>query len=77
MPVKVSPKFWGEHMGMPDHQAEIRQQEVPRADRQASGLMTFSAGPRSFLRYGYGDLDSNESVIYSLYRGFRGRYERT
>ena len=29
MPVKVSPKFWAEHMGMPYHQADIRDQEMP------------------------------------------------
>jgi hypothetical protein len=26
LPVKVSPKFWAEHMGMPYHQADIRDQ---------------------------------------------------
>ena len=31
MPVKVSPKFWAEHMGMPYHQADIRDQEIPKA----------------------------------------------
>ncbi|MBI4903503.1 MAG: hypothetical protein HY820_07710 [Acidobacteria bacterium] len=55
-PVKISPKFWAEHMGMPYHQADIRDQEVPKAGRAATGLMKFSAGSRSFLRYGYGDL---------------------
>ena len=29
MPVKVSPKFWAEHMGMPYHQADIREPERP------------------------------------------------
>ena len=28
--VKVSPKFWAEHMGMPYHQADIREQELPQ-----------------------------------------------
>lgn len=56
MPLKVSPKYWAEHLGMPYHQAEIRDQERPRPDKPATGLMKFSAGSRSFLRYGYGDL---------------------
>ena len=27
----VSPKFWAEHMGMPYHQADIRELERPAA----------------------------------------------
>ena len=55
MPVKVSPKFWAEHMGMPYHQADIRDQEIPHG-RTATGLMALSSGARSFTRYGYADL---------------------
>ena len=44
MPVKVSPKFWAEHMGMPYHQADIRDQEMPKAGHRDSGLMALSAG---------------------------------
>ena len=29
MPVTVSPKYWAEHMGMPYHQADIRELERP------------------------------------------------
>src|SRR5258708_33213835 len=56
VPLKVSPKFWAEHMGMPYHQADIRELERPKAGQQGSGLMRLSSGSRSFLRYGYGDL---------------------
>ena len=56
LPVTLSPKFWAEHMGMPYHQADIREQEQPKPGQTASALMKFSAGSRSFLRYGYGDL---------------------
>ena len=55
-PVNVSPKFWAEHMGMTYHQADIRELERPKAGQKTSGLMKLSAGSRSFLRYGYGDL---------------------
>ena len=30
LPVKVSPKYWAEHMGMPYHQADIRELERPQ-----------------------------------------------
>ncbi len=38
-PVKISPKYWAEHLGMPYHQADIREQERPRAGHAATGLM--------------------------------------
>jgi hypothetical protein len=55
LPVVVSPKFWAEHMGLPYHQAWIRPTELPERER-GDGLFSRSAGARSFLRYGYGDL---------------------
>jgi hypothetical protein len=69
-PVKISPKYWAEHLGLPYHQADIRAQEWPRAD--ATGLMKFSAGSRNFLRYGYGDLlreDRKWGVFYRVWPG--------
>ena len=71
MPVRVSPKFWAEHMGMPYHQADIREQEMPKG-RTATGLMALSTGSRSFTRYGYADLlreDRNYSVIFRIWPG--------
>ncbi len=71
-PVKISPKYWAEHLGMPYHQAAIREQERPRAGREATGLMKFSAGSRSFLRYGYGDLlreDRKWGVLHRIWPG--------
>ncbi len=72
VPLTVSPKYWAEHMGMPYHQAEIRELERPRAGRQASGLMRLSSGSRSFLRYGYGDLlreDRQWGVVHRIWPG--------
>ena len=72
MPVRVSPKFWAEHMGMPYHQTDIRQQEVPQEGRTATGLMALSAGSRSFTRYGYADLlkeDRRYSLIHRIWPG--------
>ncbi|MBI1785954.1 MAG: hypothetical protein HYR60_00105, partial [Acidobacteria bacterium] len=72
MPVKLSPKYWAEHMGMSYHQAGIRELERPRPVRQATGLMKLSAGSRSFLRYGYGDLlreDRRWGVLHRIWPG--------
>ena len=72
MPVKVSPKFWAEHLGMPYHQADIRDQEAPKAGHRDSGLMALSAGSRSFTRYGYGDLmreDRRFDVLWRIWPG--------
>jgi hypothetical protein len=70
MPVRISPKYWAEHMGMPYHQADIRAQEYPRADGQ--GLMAISAGSRNFTRYGYSDLlreDRKYNVLHRIWPG--------
>ena len=72
MPVKVSPKFWAEHMGMPYHQAEIRDPERPREGHRDSGLMALSTGSRSFTRYGYADLlraDRRYDVLWRIWPG--------
>ncbi len=72
LPVKISPKYWAEHMGMPYHQAEIREEERPKPGRTATGLMKLSAGSRSFLRYGYGDLlreDRKWGVLHRIWPG--------
>jgi len=71
-PVKISPKYWAEHMGMPYHQADIRELERPKPGRGGNGLMKFSSGSRSFLRYGYGDLlreDRPWGVIHRIWPG--------
>jgi hypothetical protein len=71
-PVKISPKYWAEHLGMPYHQAEIRELERPRKGSEPTGLMKLSAGSRSFLRYGYGDLfreDRTWGVLHRIWPG--------
>jgi hypothetical protein len=72
MPVNVSPKYWAEHMGLPYHQASIRALELPPRDRQDEGFFARSSGSRRFLRYGYGDLlteDRRYGVFYRLWPG--------
>jgi hypothetical protein len=70
MPVKVSPKFWAEHMGMPYHQTAIREEEMPHGER--TGLMALSTGTRSFMRYSFGDLmreDRRYSLLHRVWPG--------
>ncbi len=70
LPLRLSPKYWAEHMGLPYHQADIRSEEKPRKD--ATGLMRFSTGSRNFLRYGYGDLlreNRQWKVIHRIWPG--------
>ena len=71
-PVKISPKYWAEHLGMPYHQADIREQERHRAGTHEEGLFTLSGGSRSFLRYGYGDLlreDRKWGIVHRIWPG--------
>lgn len=72
MPVNVSPKYWAEHMGLPYHQAAIREIEMPPRERHDEGFFARSSGSRRFLRYGYGDLlaeDRRYGVLYRLWPG--------
>ncbi len=69
LPVNISPKFWAEHMGLPYHQAAIRELEMPR---RAEGFFALSSGERRFLRYGYGDLlreDRKYGVLFRIWPG--------
>jgi hypothetical protein len=76
-PVTVSPKFWAEHMGLPYHQAAIRELERPeREDPSARSewhrYMAVSEGSRPFTRYGYGDFlreDRPYDVVFRLWAG--------
>ncbi|HVW85172.1 MAG TPA: hypothetical protein VHB50_10850 [Bryobacteraceae bacterium] len=71
MPVTVSPKYWAEHMGLPYHQASIRQLEMPKP-RPKGDFFALSSGSRSFLRYGYGDLLKSDRKYKVLYRMWPG-----
>lgn len=77
MPVTVSPKFWAEHMGLPYHQAAIRELERPVRDdpghlSEWHRAMTVSEGSRPFTRYGYADFlreDREYDVVFRLWAG--------
>ena len=57
---------------MPYHQADIREQEVPKAEHRNSGLMALSTGSRSFTRYGYADLMREDRRFDILWRVWPG-----
>lgn len=72
MPVNVSPKYWAEHMGLPYMQAAIRPLEMPPREARDSGFFSKSSGSRRFLRYGYGDLlseDRRHGVLHRIWPG--------
>jgi hypothetical protein len=71
-PVNVSPKYWAEHLGMPYHQADIRAYEIPKQGTVTTELMKLSAGSRSFIRYGYGDLLKENRRFGVLHRIWPG-----
>jgi hypothetical protein len=72
MPVKVSPKFWAEHMGLGYMQGAIRPLELPPREQTDQGFFAKSSGSRRFLRYGYGDLLKENRAYGVLHRIWPG-----
>jgi hypothetical protein len=77
LPVTVSPKYAAEHMGLPYHQAALRELDRPPADEARLGagkgrFMTVSEGSRPFTRYSYGDFlteDRPYSLVFRIWPG--------
>lgn len=72
MPIKLSPKYWAEHMGLPYQQTAIRDLEMPQQDRTAQDFYSLSTGSRIFTRYGYADFlreDRPYTLIYRIWPG--------
>ncbi|UGQ11406.1 hypothetical protein LO772_32215 [Yinghuangia sp. ASG 101] len=67
----VSLKYWAEHMGLPYHQASIREMEMTPLPRERLGeerahLMGVAEMARRFTRYGYADfLDEDRDMDVS------------
>lgn len=72
MPIKIGAKYSAEHMSLSYHQADIREQEIPRDNRMESGLFNVSNGERRFTRYGYADLYQQGNGLDVLYRLWPG-----
>jgi hypothetical protein len=78
-PFTLSTKYWGEHMGLPYHQASIRSREFgvrgPQADNPNSGRGLSGATitrRRSFTRYGYADYARDDAGYGLLHRVWPG-----
>lgn len=72
MPLKLSPKYWAEHTGMPYQQTAIRELEMPREAPAQNSYYSLSTGPRLFTRYGYADFlrtDRPYSVMFRIWPG--------
>lgn len=72
LPVRLSPKYWAEHIGMPYQQTAIRGLEMPPARPPADAFAALSTGSRSFTRYGYADFlrhDRRYSVMFRVWPG--------
>jgi hypothetical protein len=59
-------------MSLSYHQADIREQEILRANRMENGVFAVSNGERRFTRYGYADLYQQNSGFEVLYRLWLG-----
>lgn len=71
-PTVVSPKYCGEHMGLPYHQASIRDFEMVPADEFTDTGSGILIGNRLFTRYGYADfLAENRTwdVVFRIWPG--------
>ena len=72
LPLRLSPKYWAEHIGMPYQQTAIRELEMPREHAHPEGFSALSTGSRSFTRYGYADFlreDRPYSLMYRVWPG--------
>jgi hypothetical protein len=70
-PVVLSTKYWGEHIGLPYHQAGIREKERVPVERPER-VRAITGFERSFTRYGYGDFlraDRDFDVLYRIWPG--------
>lgn len=73
----ASLKYWAEHMGLPYHQASIRDMELMRLTREQLGdaradLMGVTEMSRRFTRYGYADFldeDRDLDVMFRMWPG--------
>jgi hypothetical protein len=71
-PVVVSPKFCGEHLGLPYHQASIREFEMLEVDKLVDKGEGLLEGNRKFTRYGYADMLSENRTWDIIYRVWPG-----
>lgn len=74
MPIKLSPKYWAEHMGLPYHQTAIRELEMPHENANGGSFYSLSTGSRIFTRYGYADFLREKRPYTLIYRIWPGSH---
>src|SRR5262249_37882609 len=74
MPIKFSPKYWAEHMGLPYQQTAIRELEMPHENTNAGSFYSLSTGSRIFTRYGYADFPREDRPFTLIYRIWPGSH---
>jgi hypothetical protein len=74
MPLRLSPKYWAEHTGMPYHQAAIRETEMPHETANREGFFALSTGSRSLTRYGYADFLREDRPYRIMFRVWPGTH---
>jgi hypothetical protein len=71
-PVVISPKYCGEHLGLPYHQSAIRELEMsPEGSLTDTGTGVL-VGDRKFTRYGYADMLAENrtwDVVFRIWPG--------
>jgi len=72
MPVKVSPKYLAEHIGLPYQVAAIRDVDMPPAGGAADAHFALSGGARKFTRYSYADFLAEKRQHGVLFRVWPG-----
>ena len=75
MPVRVSPKYWAEHTGLPYHQADIRGLEKPHEEAGLDAFSALSFGSRNHTRYGYADFMREDRPYGVFFRVFPGTHK--
>ncbi|MFI4908199.1 MAG: hypothetical protein ACHQHL_08875 [Steroidobacterales bacterium] len=72
LPLRLSPKYWAEHIGMPYQQTAIRELEMPQEHAPADAFAALSTGTRSFTRYGYADFLREHRRFSVMFRVWPG-----
>jgi hypothetical protein len=75
MSVRLSAKYWAEHIGLPYHQTAIRELELPHTDVSPDSFSALSTGSRNHTRYGYADFMQEGRPYGVMYRVFPGTHK--
>jgi hypothetical protein len=71
-PTVVSPKYCGEHLSLPYHQASIREKEMPAVEKLTDPGAGLLVGNRHFTRNGYADMLAENRTWDVVFRVWPG-----